>query len=528
MANINKKARTAIDLKYEPDGFTLKAYMKSDKFVRCIRGPVGSGKSVASCWEMFRRALAQEPDANGKRRTRWVVIRNTYPELKTTTIKTWLDWFPEETFGKMGWTVPYTHHLKFNDIDMEVIFLAMDREDHVKKLLSLELTGVFINEAREVNKAVVDAATSRVGRFPSMKDGGPTWYGVLMDTNAPEEDHWWPIMAGEVEPPDYMSAEDKLSLVTPDDWEFFTQPAGMFRLKDQDGLTTGYRLNANRENGKWTDKQYYKRIISGKSGRWIAVYVLNELGSERNGISVFNNFNRAIHVSKTPLLFQPDAPLELGLDFGLTGAICLGQRMANGRWLVLREYHANGRGTKRFGSWLKSELPRLQNKMGMKTREVHITGDPAGEQRAQTDETTPFQIMRGLGFSILPSPTNDVSMRLETVDDVFGRLIDGASAILIDPSCTLLIAGFDGKYQYDLDKNTGEQKDTPKKDKWSHVQDGCQYLLLGGGEGNKLLNRKQHTKVYSAETNFDPYERRSFGSRRLKTVRGFGGNRKSR
>ena len=79
---------------------------------------------------------------------------------------------------------------------MEVLFLALDRPDDIEKLLSLELTGVWINEAREVAKAIVDGATMRVGRFPSMKDGGPTWYGVIADTNAPDEDHWWPIMEG--------------------------------------------------------------------------------------------------------------------------------------------------------------------------------------------------------------------------------------------------------------------------------------------------------------------------------------------
>ena len=47
------------DFKYKPDGEVLKTFMKDDTFFRGIRGPVGSGKSVGCCIEVFRRALSQ-------------------------------------------------------------------------------------------------------------------------------------------------------------------------------------------------------------------------------------------------------------------------------------------------------------------------------------------------------------------------------------------------------------------------------------------------------------------------------------
>ena len=107
------------------------------------------------------------------------------------------------------------------DLDLEVIFLALDRPEDVKKLLSLELTGIWVNEAREIPKSIIDACTMRVGRFPSMKDGGCTWTGMLSaDTNAPEEDHWWPIMAGEVPVPDHIQHEEAKMLIKPDNWNF--------------------------------------------------------------------------------------------------------------------------------------------------------------------------------------------------------------------------------------------------------------------------------------------------------------------
>ena len=47
------------------------------------------------------RSMRQIPDIHGVRRSRWVFVRNTYQELRNTTMATWLQWFPEEHFGKM-------------------------------------------------------------------------------------------------------------------------------------------------------------------------------------------------------------------------------------------------------------------------------------------------------------------------------------------------------------------------------------------------------------------------------------------
>ena len=265
--------------KYKPDGDVLKQFMKDDTFFRGIRGPVGSGKSVGCCVEVFRRALQQEKNSEGIRRSRWAIIRNTNPQLKTTTIKTWLDWFPEDQWGRFRWEVPYTHHIKQGDLDLEVIFLALDRPEDVKKLLSLELTGIWINEARELPKSIIDACTMRVGRFPSMRDGGPSWTGVIADTNAPEEDHWWPIMSGEVPVPDHISAEEAKMLVAPDNWVFYTQPPGMTEEKDASGSVKEYLPNDKAENKDNMMKSYYPNLIQGKTKSWIDVYVMNKLGA---------------------------------------------------------------------------------------------------------------------------------------------------------------------------------------------------------------------------------------------------------
>ena len=173
-------------------------FLHDDSFVRGIMGPVGSGKSYACCAEIFLRAIKQAPSKrDGVRRTRFAVIRNSYPELRTTTLKTWQEIFPEGQFGEMRWSPQITHHIQLPPrgdaagIDCEVIFLALDQPRDTRRVLSLELTGAFVDECRELPKAIIDALTSRVGRYPSKVDGGPTWRGVWMCTNPPDDDHWY-------------------------------------------------------------------------------------------------------------------------------------------------------------------------------------------------------------------------------------------------------------------------------------------------------------------------------------------------
>ena len=161
---------------------TIYKFLQDNSFVRGVVGPVGSGKSYACAAEIFLRAVKQKASPkDGIKHSRFVIVRNSYPELRTTTIKTWQEIFPENVWGPMRWSPPISHHIKLPSrgaaagIDCEVIFLALDQPKDVRKLLSLELTGAWVNEARELPKQVIDGLTHRVGRYPSKADGGPTW-----------------------------------------------------------------------------------------------------------------------------------------------------------------------------------------------------------------------------------------------------------------------------------------------------------------------------------------------------------------
>lgn len=440
---------------YKPAGPVARAFMKDDSFVRGIRGPFGSGKSTACIMEILRRAKAQRIATDGKRRSRWAIIRNTYPELKTTTIKSWHQWV-SPSIGRWVETGPPMHHIQEGDLDLEIIFLALDRPDDIAKLLSMELTGAWINEAREVPKAVVDGLTGRVGRYPSVLMGGSEWSGIIMDTNPPDSDHWW-----------YKLAEE----IKPEGWHFFAQPSGRAE---------------NAENTENLPDDYYKRQVAGKDEDWIKVYVDGEYGYVREGKPVYPEYRDNIHTKEFDII--PSLPMYIGIDFGLTPAACFAQKTAMGQWRVHSELWTEDMGAVRFAELLRAAMQERYPQMTF----ASITGDPAGEGRAQTDETTPFQILRKAGIPALPAPTNDFTKRRESVAVCLSRLIDGEAGLIVHPQCKLLRKGMSGGYNYKRVQVSGDEKfrDMPDKNIYSHVAESLQYLLVGAGEARTLVRRE--------------------------------------
>lgn len=444
---------TRID--YAPPGPVALAFMRDDaSFYRGLMGPFGSGKSTACIMEILRRAKAQKPGVDGKRHSRWAVIRNTYPELRTTTIKSWHQWVPP-SLGRWVDTGPPTHHITEGDLDLEVMFIALDRPDDISKLLSMELTGAWLNEAREIPKAVVDGLTGRVGRFPSVLMGGCSWSGIIADTNPPDTDHWW-----------YKLAEE----VHPEGWKFYRQPGGM---------------DANAENVENLPANYYQRQVAGKDEDWVNVYVNANYGFVRDGKPVYPEFRDGLHVRTFDVV--AGWPVYVGIDFGLTPAAVFGQRSPMGQWRWHSELVTEDMGAKRFAELLRAAMHERYPGMAF----AGITGDPAGEGRAQTDETTPFQILQAAGVEARPAPTNDFTKRRESVASCLSRLIDGEPGLIVHPQCRVLRKGMAGGYNYRRVQVSGEERyrDAPDKGQYSHVCEAGQYMLVGAGEARTLVRR---------------------------------------
>jgi hypothetical protein len=235
---------------------TVGAFMDSGAFVRVIVGPIGSGKSSGCIMEILRRAMEQAP-CEGVRRTRFAVIRNTYRQLKDTTRKTFEQWIPPNLgrWREQDFTFEVDRRLPDGTrMFCEVLFRALDRPQDVKKVLSLELTGAYFNELREVPKELFDGVQGRVGRYPSKAQGGPTWFGVWGDTNPWHTGHWGYELFSKGE--------------RPEGFELFEQPSG---------------LGDGAENVENLPPGYYARLCAGKDSEWVDEYVRGKYPSSDKG-----------------------------------------------------------------------------------------------------------------------------------------------------------------------------------------------------------------------------------------------------
>jgi hypothetical protein len=483
----------APEINYKADGKVVQKFLRDWPYASLIRGPVGSGKSAALVIKILMAAMRQKPSpVDGVRYTRFAVVRRTNPQLKTTTIKTWLQWVPEHgSHGVFRWSPPYTHHLRFKSgdgsiVDCEVIFMALDRPGDMDKLLSLELTGIVFNEAREIEKSIIDTATSRVGRYPAIKDGGcDPWFGILLDTNAPDSDHWWPIMAGDVPPPNWLTEEEKRTLIKPEGWVFYEQPPAMIEEKDEKGNFKRYIPNPERENKVGVSDDYYLKAIQGKSKDWIDIYILNKYGTLASGKPVYPTFKKDVHVAREEIEPDPSVNSIIGLDFGRTPCAVFMHQLADDRLVIYHEFQCRDMGAEAFAHSLTREIVKL----GLDDKHLTFVGDPSGDYMGQSDDKTPFRILNSAGIPVVAASTNDPIVRIGAVEHCLNTLINGHPIITISPNCKQLIAGFEAGYMFKK-KNTSEvqYEDKPYKNRFSHLHDALQYAALKAGFGVKIMS----------------------------------------
>lgn len=405
-------------------------------------GPFGSGKSSGCVIELVKLAAAQRVGSNGKRRSRFAAIRNTYPQLRDTTIKTLQDWLPPYAFGQyFAAEHRYVITGLAPDIEMEILFRALDRPEHVSNLLSLELTAAWVNEAREIPWAVIQALQGRVGRFPAAKDGGCVRAGLIMDTNPPDTDSWW-----------YELFEEK----RPDNAVLFKQPSGRSPMA---------------ENLDKLPPKYYDNLLQSMDADQVRVYVDGEYGFLKDGKPVYPEYIDSVHCKDAKPL--PGVKIHRGWDFGLTPACVFSQLTPSGHWITFHEMVSDSIGIEQFST--EVQLFCAHNLSGYQFEDV---GDPAGNSRSQTDEKTCFDVLRGKQI-IIQGGEQTLSMRLESVKWALRQMVAGSPMLVVTPECKTLRKGYQGRYQYKRVNVSGSEdryRDEPDKNSYSHPHDANQYI----------------------------------------------------
>ena len=442
----------------------LDQFHRAEQLVRILIGPLGSGKTFAALNEITRLCHTQVPNKQDVRKSRWCIARNSTPDLLATTIpdaRTILD-----KINPNGWnmSVPITWNHSYKRVDgttveMQVMFRAFDVPGDVKKARGMQLTGVWVDELAEFDKANFDMLIGRVRRYPSRAEVPQAEFDVLATSNACAKDHWLAKIA--VAP----------KALQP--WWIGVQPGGVLRLGNK------WVVNLQAENLANLHPGYYIDQCANKKESWIRQNLANEFVSHSDGRAVHPDFSERLHVS--PCAPTPGIDICLGFDFGRTPAGVVLQRQPNGQIYVLKEVVTYNMGAKQFGTIFRKMLNKDYN--GFMVGEA--TGDPSGDDMAQTDDETPMDMLEESQIYCLPASTNDPAVRYESLDSLLRTLIEGEPAIIIDPECEVLISGLAGAYQFRRIQVTGreEYRDKPDKGATSHVCEALHYALMGMGEG---------------------------------------------
>jgi hypothetical protein len=453
-------------VKYIPSP-TGKDFIASRKYIKGLMGPIGSGKSTVCLMDLLARAQQQEP-WNGVRRTRFAILRNTSAQLRTTVkplIDEWLVSMPTLLYGAPLGAWKLTEGVFEMKADMpdgslmhtELLLTHADTPDDVRRLLSLNLSAAWVEEAREIDAEVFKGLIGRVSRFPSKVAGGATYPGIVFSTNAPVVDSYW---HGLIDNP-------------PSNAEVLIQPPAVF----EDG-----RVNPEADNLLYLDEDYYPNLMAANTPEWVDVYLRNQFGPGNAGQPVFKaSFRRAFHTAPQPLLAVPSqaSPLIVGADNGLQGAAVVMQQDARSRINVLTTAYVPEDTTMSYEKFLDTLLiPHLLKTFPTAPRSSYLfVMDPACFQRSQVSEATIAQAVQARGFRAIRASTNDPVKRHAAAEGLLTRAVDAQAGLLIDGSCAHLLKALEWGYRYRKGAD-GTTQLTVVKNHHSHIAEAFEYASL--------------------------------------------------
>jgi hypothetical protein len=452
-------------------------FLTSEKFIRLIAGPYGSGKTGALVIDPFVKAARQPRCRDGVRRHRHVFVRDTFPNLYANFVETYDEWVLRD-LGQWrgGENRPFRHDLRLVDehgiIELSIEGTAIGERDPEKVLDGYQPTGVGLNAISGLPEAVLEYFIGRMGRFPPKRmlpEGVEAWTGISGDFNKTDVDHWlydWCVgRRAEME------------------------RAGLFEFFDQPG---GYAPEA--ENRQNLQPDYYDRMTATWPQWKIDRLVHNKWGADRSGTPVYDRYDDNLHASKTPLVPIKGQDIGIGFDGGQTlhPAAVFGQQDAEGQWRILAEIYSGRMGASRFAElvldFIAKEYPDFRF-YGFADPTADRGADKEGGEKSWLD-TLQF----ALGFPILPAGSNELALRIDAVDQVLHRdMPGGQKGLLLDPQkCPSLRKGFNSSYMFRNAKVAGEDSTErkPAKNEYSHPHDALQYLILGREGVHAVVTRR--------------------------------------
>ena len=454
-----------LDINYIPGPVSTRFHHDEQSRVKLLIGPFGTGKTTSAAWDIIDFQSDRVIPIKGKKRSRFAVVRNTNPQLRTTTIKTYQEWFTPEVFGFYNKTEK-RQIVNIENKEIEILYCALDDEKDVRNLLSLDLTGAHIDEAREMNETILKGILGRIGRYPSMKDTDGqnpflTPPQVVLTTNYPSTEHWI-----------YR--------------DFVEKPVEGYTIYEQ-------KQSENRHNLR---KGYYEDLSKDYVSRpdLLRTLVQGTWGITVKGKQVYPEFRRELHIAKGILLPNDSLVIRGWDNTGLSPACAITQTGPTGQWLILKEFCGEDIGITDFGEMISIWC---SNTFGSNAKYRDI-GDPAGKNR-DSNKMSPADYLRKINIKV-EDGIQTFKARREAVAGRLTKLINGVPAILIDPGCKRIIDGFEGGYAYPEMGTSGVYRDEPAKNEYSHIHDAIQY-----GATRLFITEEKKPKPYSPPVNVEAY-----------------------
>lgn len=173
------------------------------------------------------------------------------------------------------------------------------------------------------------------------------------------------------------------------------------------------------------------------------------------GEAVYPEFVPALHVAQQGLEADPLAPMIRGWDFGYQRPACVVFQLGGlGQTAILAEHLGHNEDVATFGR-------RVVEDCNLRWPRARWSdwGDPSGRAHRETDAKSCFKILRAeLGLDLQPGKAS-WQPRRRAVASRLTRIVNGRPALVVDPTCTMLIEGFEGMYHYPAGRGPSAQLD---------------------------------------------------------------------
>jgi hypothetical protein len=448
---------------YRPNPTPAKFHGSTAKH-RFLTGPMGSGKSRSGIEEVAKQMRKYPGNV-------FYVLRNTYPELKDSTIPDFQRYWPPELLRVPNrWDKSYNqvdHNLKVCQAGM-VKFRSADRPE---KFWSIDdMGGFMLVEAPDIPEDTFLVLSSR----PRRKDIPIT---IIFEGYPPSDQSWVYRLFWLLQDPDYqrfeIPKEENMHNLRPDYYE-----------------------------------DLYKQY--GHKPNWVARYIDGKVVFLSAGNPICAMFDERIHVIPEGLRYDPAQPLLIGFDYGYhyPAVVFLQFRPEIDQFWVLGSFFLYNHVAPLFASKVHD---RMFEWFAAGGKEINHKdhGDPAGEfasdKKMKTPEgkeqknnqpATTVQDFNKFGFH----PTSKHSFVGEGVNLVRKYLMvreDGRPGMLIDGSPgrnEVLIRALLGGW---CTKKDSEDPDTTAHP-YIDLMDALRYVLVNCGIATFEKVSKE-TRVYQYE-----------------------------